>query len=253
MKKAFIVTSSIEVNNNHPLSYSPVRSYFSNEERFRQTIMTVASLDLISDSETVIYILDTSENWAIYKEQLSYQKNLKFISVKEEFPEIYDTVTTHSQKSHCECLALSKFIRKYKQELFEFDYIFKMSGRYFLDSSFDTTLFNKYNVDRIFYKQPFEWEWKDSWQYDMVDLRKEQENNLLRQYSSVLFGWGKKHHNSFLDMFTGMSAIFLQPQMAHYDVETLGYYLTRPYQRDIIETDWVVYGWLGPNGQFMRY
>jgi uncharacterized radical SAM superfamily protein len=77
MKKAFIVTSSIEVNNNHPLSYSPVRSYFSNEERFRQTIMTVASLDLISDSETVIYILDTSENWSTYKAQLSYQKNLK--------------------------------------------------------------------------------------------------------------------------------------------------------------------------------
>ena len=113
MKKAFIVTSSIEVNNNHPLSYSPVRSYFSNEERFRQTIMTVASLDLISDSETVIYILDTSENWSTYKAQLSYQKNLKFISVKDEFPEIYNTVTTHPQKSHCECLALSKFIRKY--------------------------------------------------------------------------------------------------------------------------------------------
>ena len=115
MKKAFIVTSSIEVNNNNPLTYSTVRSYFSNEERLRQTIMTIASLDLVSDTETTIYILDTSENWQQYRDQLLYQKNLKFISIKEEFPDIYEIVTTHPQKSYCECLSVSTFIRKYQK------------------------------------------------------------------------------------------------------------------------------------------
>jgi len=253
MKKAFIVTSSIEVNNNNPLTYSKVRSYFSNEERLRQTIMTIASLDLVSDTETTIYILDTSENWQQYRDQLLYQKNLKFISIKEEFPDIYEIVTTHPQKSYCECLSVSTFIRKYQKELFENDYIFKISGRYFIDSSFDPAVFNKYSTDRIFYKQPIAWEWKDKWNYSLVDRRQEQGNNYLYQYSSVIFGWGKKHHKHFLDMWSGMAAMLALPHMYHFDIETLGYYLTRPFEKDIIETDWTVYGWLGPSGEFARY
>jgi len=253
MKKAFIITSAIEINNNNPLTYSTVRSYFSNEERLRQTIMTVAALDSASNSDTTIYLLDTSENWQQYRDQLAYQKNLKFISIKEEFPEIFETVTTHPQKSYCECLSMSTFMRKYQKELFENDYIFKISGRYFIDSTFDTVLFNKYNTDKIFYKQPIKWDWKDNWQYSLVDRRQEQGDNNLCQYSSVLFGWGKKHHKNFLDLWSGMAAMLVLPHMYHYDIETLVYYLTRPFERDIIETDWTVYGWLGPTGEFTRY
>jgi hypothetical protein len=253
MKKAFIVTSAIEVDNNYPLTYNPVRSYFSNEERFRQTIMTIAALDLVSDSETTIYLLDSSNNWQQYRDQLGYQRNLKFISIKDEFPEIYEITTTHKQKSYCECLAVSTFMKKYQQELFENDFILKMSGRYFIDSSFEPVLFNKYNTDKIFYKKPIQWDWRDNWFYTLVDRRKEQGDNNLRQYSSVIFGWGKKHHKHFMDIWTGMAAMLSLPHMSHYDVETLGYYLTRPFERDIIETDWTVYGWLGPTGQFARY
>jgi hypothetical protein len=50
-----------------------------------------------------------------------------------------------------------------------------------------------------------------------------------------------------------MTAILALPSMAHYDVETLLHYLTRPFEQNIIETDWKVYGWLGPNGYFTRY
>jgi hypothetical protein len=55
------------------------------------------------------------------------------------------------------------------------------------------------------------------------------------------------------DIWLGMTAILALPNMAHYDVETLLYYLTRPFEQNIIETDWKVYGWLGPNGYFTRY
>jgi hypothetical protein len=252
MKKAFIVTSAIEVKSN-PLTYSPVRSYFSSEERFRQTVATIATLDLVSDAETTIYLLDTSENWQQYKNQLLYQQNLKFISIKEEFPEIYEIVTTHPQKSYCECLFVSAFMGKYQTELFEYDYILKMSGRYLLDSSFDPVLLNKYNTDKIFFKQPIKWDWKDSWCYSLVDRRQEQGDNNLCQYSSVLFGWGKKHHKHFMDLWAGMAAMLVLPHMSHFDIETLVHYLTRSFERDIIETDWIVYGWLGPSGQFIRY
>lgn len=253
MKKAFIVTSVIEVNNDYPLTYNSVRSYFSNEERFRHTVMTIAALDQVSDADTTIYVLDTSDHWQFYKDQLSYQKNLKFISIKEEFPEILETVKTHRQKSYCECLMISSFMQKYQAELFENDYIFKMSGRYFIDGSFEPELFNKYHTDRIFFKKHIQWEWKDNWFYSLVDRRKEQGDNYLRQYSSVLFGWGKEHHKHFMDIWLGMTSILSLPNMAHYDVETLLHYLTRPFEKDIIETDWTVYGWLGPNGQFTRY
>jgi hypothetical protein len=248
MKKAFIVTSAIEVDVNYP-----VQSYFSNEERFRHTMTTIATLDLRSDSDTVIYLLDISENWNIYQEFLFYQKNLKFISIKEQFPDLYNKVITHPHKGHCECLIMSSFLREYKDELKQFDFIIKLSGRYFIDSSFDVSIFNKYNTDKIFYKEPQCFEWNDLWQYDLVDNRQEQGDNSLRQYSPIIYGWGRKHTDTFLDIFTASATMLDQPSMSHMDIETLSYYFTRPYKNDIIETDWIVYGWDGTFGHFKRY
>jgi hypothetical protein len=41
--------------------------------------------------------------------------------------------------------------------------------------------------------------------------------------------------------------------MAHYDIETLSYYFTRPHEKQIIETDWKVCGWDGTSARFMYY
>jgi len=253
MKKAFIITSSIETSNDHPLTYSKSRSHFSNEDRLRQTVATVASIDQASDDDTTIYLVDSSNNWQAYKNTFSYQKNLKYISVEDEFPEIINDVRTHPQKSRCECLILSSFMSKYKEELSQYDFMFKMSGRYLLDRSFDISLFNEENKNKIFYKKPLEWEWSDTWGYGMVDLRNTQGDNKLRQYSSVIVGWSKPYFEKYTNMFTTVAAMLSRPGMYHYDVETLSYYFSRPYAEDIIETNWVVYGWLGINGQFVRY
>ena len=253
MKKAFIVTSAIEVDNSNSLTYSKTRSYFSNEERLRQTIATVASLDQATDENTTIYLLDISDDWKKYKDALAYQTNLKFISIKEQFPQIYKTVKTHPQKSHCECLMLSTFMAAYKDELSQYDFQFKFSGRYFLDKSFDISVFNDAVKGKIFYKKPLQWEWQDHWGYSMVDRRKQQGDNKVRQYCSVLFGWSKEYQSKFLDMFNSIALMLSQPALHHYDVETLGYYFTRQYTQDIIETNWLVYGWTGANGQFVRY
>jgi hypothetical protein len=173
--------------------------------------------------------------------------------VKEQFPDAHTKITTHPNKSYCECLLLSTFLNAYRTELEQFDYTIKISGRYFFDHSFDTLLFNKYNADKIFYKLPISIEWSDSWNYDAVDMRMEQGNNVLNRYCSVLFGWGRKHNSKFRDMFAGISAMLTQPSMNNMDIETLGYYFTRPYAADIIETDWIVYGWDGTSGRFLRY
>jgi hypothetical protein len=253
MKKAYIITSAIDIDNSYPLTYSPVRSFFTAEDRLSHTIMTIASLDMHSDDETTLYLLDMSRDWEKYQNIFLYQKNLKFVSIRDKFPEIYRTITTHPNKSYCECLLLSTFMQLYRTELDQYDFLIKMSGRYFLDSSFDTSIFNVYNKDKIFYKKPREYNWQDAWEYNMVDRRVEQSNNCLRQYCSVAFGWGRSHSPKFLDIFTGIAAMLSQPSHAHYDIETLGYYFTRPFSDNIIETDWIVYGWQGTNGQFMRY
>ena len=39
----------------------------------------------------------------------------------------------------------------------------------------------------------------------------------------------------------------------NYDAETLLYFFTREYEKNIIETDWLVYGWDGVSGRFLKY
>jgi hypothetical protein len=253
MKKAFIVTSSIEVNNDYPLSYSHARSFFSAEERLRQTVMTVSSIDTVSPEDTQIYIVDTSENYHIYENFFCWQPNVRYISVRKEFPDVHKLITTHRNKSYCETLLMSTFIRAYQAELKQFDYFFKFSGRYFLDRSFNDSLLNEHNTNCLFFKHPLAFEWSDSWGYGIVDLRAQQGDNTLRQYCTVLYGWGRGYHDRMLDLLTAVAPMLNSSRMSSLDIETLSYYLTRPWSNDIIETDWTVTGWLGASGEFMRY
>ena len=255
MKTAFIVTSSIEVNNYYPLSYNNNRTFFTAEERLRQTITTINSLCFLSQKDTVIYLVDTSENFQEYRGLLSYQSNLKFISVKEEFPEIYQEVTTHPNKSRCETLLLSKFLNKYEKELLQFDYFVKLTGRYFLDRSFDFTLFNEENLNKVFFKRAWSWEWDEHWNdsYKIVDQRVAQGDNKLNQYCTGVFAWGKEKNATVTDILIVIASILSNPNLRHYDIETLIYYFTEICRYDIIETNWVVSGWQGADGRFFRY
>ena len=253
MKKAFIVTSIIDVDNVHPLTYSNTRSIFSDVERFRHTTVTIASLDLASNQDTTIFLVDASENYQQYKDVFRYQENLKFISVKEEFPDVYNIIRTHPNKSYCESLILVNFFTKYKTELENYDYFFKMSGRYFIDHHFNTALFNEENTDKIFFKKPMKFNWSDTWKYTMVDRRSIQGDDYLYQYSSVLYGFGKIFLDRFLDIYRVIAVFTGQSNTMMYDVETLLYYFTRSYESNIIETDWIVYGWDGTNATFLRY
>ena len=254
VKKAIIITSCIEVDNNHPLTYSKTRSAFSNAERWRQTIASVASIDSATHGkDTTIYLVDASEQCNTYRQALSYQSNLKVISVKEEFPEIFEIVRSHSNKTFCECTILKNFITKYQTELAEHDFIFKFSGRYFLDSSFDVNMLEEYSTDTLLFKRAMAYEWNDGWGYQMVDLRSEQGDNTLRQYSTVLFGFGSQQINNMLNMFGKTIDLLSNQNMLHYDHETLIYYYTRSLKDYVVETDWIVYGFHGADGRFVRY
>jgi hypothetical protein len=253
MKKAILVTSVIDVDNNHPLTYSKVRSYFSNEERLRQTIYTIASLDKSIDHDTTIFLVDASDNPELYRKMFSFQRNLVYINAKTEFPEIYNLIRTHPHKSHCETLLQIYFFTKFKEYLKTYDYFFKVSGRYFTDSSFDLNLCIDTNTDKFFFKSPMQFEWSDTWNYKMVDRRLAQGNNLLFQYSTVLYGWGIQNYDSMIDIYRVVAEFTDNSKTLHYDIETLIYFFTRDYSNRIIETDWTVYGWAGADGTFLRY
>lgn len=245
MKTAFIVTSAIEVGND-PLTYSETRSAFSTEERLRQTIMTIASVDQSSDSDSKIYLLDMSNDWINFKKLFGYQSNLIFVSIKDKFPNIFHEVTSHPNKSRCETLTTLHFLESYKEELDNYDVTVKLSGRYFLDSSFNLSVLKD---DKIYFKRPREFAWQDWWGYNDVKLP-DSEN--LRQYCSVIFAWGKQHNSKMRDLYQTMTNLLSQPTMQHYDMETLLYYHSRDYHKDIVETGWTVYGWLGATGKFLR-
>jgi hypothetical protein len=253
MKKAFIVTSAINVSNDYPLTYSATRTHFTAEERVRQTLFTVNSIVLTTDpKDTTIYVVDISENWGDYIGQFLHFPNVKFLAVAHDWPAIHKEVTTHPNKSRCEALILSTFVRHYKKELAEYDYIFKMSGRYYLDHTFDLSVLEQ-TPDKIFYKTHLEFDWNDWWHYELVDRRADQGDQKLYQYCSVIFAWGKKYQPYFLDFFTTLSYMLNQPSMHHYDIETLSYFFGQPFKEDIIETDWRVNGWDGTSGRYMRY
>ena len=252
MKKAIIITSAIEVNNDYPLTYSSVRSHFNSEERFRQTVSTIAAFDQASDENTTIYLIDISENFSLYGVLLSYQKNLKYIGVKEHMPEIWHEVNTHKNKSFCEQTIIFNFLEKFKEELDQYDIFVKFSGRYLIDGSFKINIFDNAEPG-FFFKHPMKFEWNDNWGYNMVDLRKEQGDNFLYQYCSVLYGWSKDYHQQYIDISKVIAELCSKEGTQHYDVETLLYYFTREFKDNITLMPWIVYGWDGTNGRFLRY
>lgn len=252
MKKAIIVTSAIEVNNDFPLTYSKVRSHFDSEERFRQTVGSLASLDQAMDDDTTVFLIDISPNYLIYCNQFSYQKNLVVVGVKDVMPEIWNTVTSHENKSYCEQLIINTFLERYKDVLLEYDYFIKFSGRYLVDSHFNVRYFDTVKPG-FYFKKPMEFEWNDQWRYEIVDNRQEQGDNKLYQYCSVIYGWSKEYFQQYVDIGKVVIEYCGNSATTHYDVETLLFYLTRQYKEHIHQTPWVIYGWDGTSGRFLRY
>lgn len=250
MNKIFVVGSSIQTRS-IPLTYSPVRTVFSSEERFRQTIFTINSI-YNSFPDSKIVIVDSSQDYTEYLTVLRYLPNVEFVPLKELSGEAFETVNTHPNKSLCESLLLNTYYRHYKKQLQQYDYIIKGCGRYFY-WNFNDSLFIQENKDKMFFKKPLNFEWSDTWNYSLIDRREHQNNNRLHQYCTVLYAFGSEHLEKFIDINEATVSLLKHPKMSHYDIETLSYYFTRPYEKQVIETDWKVCGWDGTSARFMYY
>ena len=249
MRKIIVVGSSIQPREGR-FTYSPTRTIFSAEERFRQTFFTVNSLkNCLPDAKIVI--VDSSNDYQQYKHMFDFLRfpNVEFIPLKELSSEAFEISNKHTNKSVCESVLLNAYYRQYKKEIAQYDIVIKATGRYFYYDFNDASFTHK----GIYFKKPLNFEWNNNWNYHWVDRRKEQNNNKLHQYCTVLYAFGAEHLDKFIDINETAVHLMNTKSMANYDIETLSYYLTRSYESIITETSWKVSGWDGTNGRLMYY
>ncbi len=131
-----IITSVINISNS-PLSYSGIRSIYSIEERFLQTIKTIDSVrQRIPNCK--IMLVESTDITDEYK---------KIIQEKVDYFEILLGEVREAVNSPYKCIGEStQILESLKRiNLQEFTNIFKISGRYFLNDNF---IYDKFNNDK---------------------------------------------------------------------------------------------------------
>ena len=247
MRKLIVVGSSINPSSTR-LTYSEKRTFFSPEERFRQSFFTLNSLRNCFPDSKIVFV-DSSENYAEYLHLFAMFKDVEFIPLKELSYDAFLMANNNTNKSACESALLNAYYLQYKKQILEYDVLIKTTGRYFYFDVNDASITH----DEIYFKKPLNFEWNDSWRYEWIDKRKEQNNNKIYQYCTVMYAFGTKHLDKFIDMNEAAIHLLNQNPMHHYDIETLSYYFTRPFKDLITEVDWKVSGWDGVSGRLMYY
>lgn len=247
MKLAFLVSSSIDTNQgkgeNFP--YSLNRSCFNPEERLRQTQGTLNCLHLI-DPTADIYLIDSSKSEAEYAKSLAYVPNLTFIDLNKLDPEVAEICRNNPSKGFCEASSFISFIQNFRYRLEQYDFIVKITGRYFF-SDFDKNLLTEENQDKYITGSLRKYRWDPNWNYpDLLN-----DDGRLNWIPTWAYGLGR---NRFNDYYTGYHKILdfynQNPELAPYmDLECLFYeyiiknHLTMP-------APWTINGWNGVSGTF---
>lgn len=128
----FLIPSVINVSR-IPFDYSNYRSIFTPNERHKQTIAQVQSLENIPNSES--YLLEGSPLNLLQLEELHYHTNV-ILFCKDEHGFLY--ANKHPNKSIYEIYVMREMLNWVKS-----DWYFKFGGRYSLLKYFDITQFQK--------------------------------------------------------------------------------------------------------------
>lgn len=137
-----LITSVINIINN-PLSYSKIRSVYSKEERFEQTIKTIESIRKYIPNSKILFIecseLDNLTETLI-KEKTDYYINLFYLNNLKQ-------TTSSISKSLGEGSMTIEALKYLKNLGIKYDNFYKISGRYRLTDKFKYNEFdNKYNI-----------------------------------------------------------------------------------------------------------
>ena len=145
MTNLVLITSVINTPKK-PLSYSNIRSIFTREERYEQTKKTVASVkEKIPNCKLMIveYTDFTEEEKSYFENECDYVLNLW--ERKELHPKIFG-ISKALGESTMTIQALKYII----ENKFNYDNLFKICGRYWLNNEFD---YNTYNNNNLVFKK----------------------------------------------------------------------------------------------------
>jgi glycosyltransferase involved in cell wall biosynthesis len=142
INSCIIITSVINCSNDS-LSYYNTRSIFSIEERFNQTMISIKSIKYkMSDCEIIFCeCSDLSENKNIeeaIKKECNYYYNFYNIDIIKES-------VNSKLKGLGEVNLLINVFNKIIESKIKYKYIFKLSGRYYLNDQFD---YSNYDINK---------------------------------------------------------------------------------------------------------
>lgn len=145
----FIITSVINTGNK-PWSYTSQRSYFTKEERFTQTLDTIDSIRQFHDKAKIVLVecSDLEENiMNILKNKVDY-----FIQTFHD-SSVHHACLESFKKGYGEVKQVEKACDFIVENGITFKTLFKISGRYYLNSSFDK---KNYSVTEFTFKMNIE-------------------------------------------------------------------------------------------------
>ncbi len=131
MVNIVLITSVINTPNK-PLSYSKTRSVYSRQERFEQTKKTIKSIreKLPSDKIIIVECTDFNE-----EENIFFKNNCDYILNLWDKKELHDSIFGISKSLGEGTMTIEAL--KYIEELnLEYNYLYKISGRYWLNENF---------------------------------------------------------------------------------------------------------------------
>ena len=141
MSNLVLITSVINTPNK-PLSYSKVRSVFTREERYEQTKKTIQSIkEKIPDCKLMIVECTdfTEEEKDYFEKECDHVLNLW--ERKELHPKIFGI-----GKALGEGTMTIKALEYIIENKFNYDNLFKICGRYWLNNDFDYNIYNNNNL-----------------------------------------------------------------------------------------------------------
>jgi hypothetical protein len=257
MKRAFLVTSSIALDPSRPFKGTVQRTVFSTEDRLAQTIFSLHNLSQI-DPEADIILLDSSPQTfgelVLLKNEIP---QLIYVQLEHMSPQVAETVRTHTNKSHCECLMLLEFFKHWKKRLRQYDFVTKICGRYIIhNDSYSVDLFKTGFRNKFFFKQHMDWgselfnHMRDAYPPEMIA------NERLRGHYTVAHGFGIEK----LDHYELLMALCCQftdvgQKMYDLDVEYALYYFMEllGFNNDVLLAPWGVIGRCGVTGKEYTY
>jgi hypothetical protein len=133
-----VLISSVINISNKPLSYSPIRSVYTKQERYEQTIRTIKSIEKIKNKK--VLFVESSDILEYENEIINMVDFYKNIYKDDNIKNIIDG----PHKGVGESISILEGLKDIDLSLY--DNIYKISGRYWLTDKFNYSLWDNDNT-----------------------------------------------------------------------------------------------------------